>query len=186
LVLVGDPGAGKSTFGRKLCHDLACGRVTIGGDATPTPILVVLRQYANEKAERPCSLLEYLGIVARTVLQLQVPAHAMEYLLLSGRLLVVFDGLDELPALQSRREVRSDVQHFSRHYPNVPTVVTSRRVGYEHAPLDDGRFDLVSLSHFDEDQIASYAGKWFALDRRRPKRSRQRSASPSCGKVVVS
>ena len=166
LVLLGDPGAGKSTFGRKLCHDLATGKRKIAGDSTPTPVFVVLRRYTAEKAERPCSVVEYLHLLARTTLQLNVPPHAFEYLLLAGRLLIVFDGLDELPVLNRRREVRGDILHFAREFPNAPIVVTSRRVGYEHAPLDPERFDLARLSHFDDRQIGQYASKWFALDRR--------------------
>jgi hypothetical protein len=53
---------------------------------------------------------------------------------------------------------------FCTLYPSVPTVVTSREVGYEQAPLDEEKFEIFGLAPFDEEQVEDYVGKWFSLD----------------------
>ncbi len=164
-VLLGNPGAGKSTLSKKLCHLLATryGQARVGGRSY-TPVLVVLRQFATVKKDRGVSIRGYVEELAQASYQLSIPDRAFEHLLLSGRVIVLFDGLDELLETTRRQEIRDDVESFCRRYPHVPVVVTSRSVGYEQAALDPDVFDTLRLSEFSEDQIAEYAHKWFALD----------------------
>lgn len=164
-VLLGNPGGGKSTFTFKLCHDLATyysERLFAGRQVTP--ILAVLREYGAEKKARNCSILQFIEITANSKYQVPPPPGAFEYLLLNGRAVVIFDGLDELLDTSYRREISGDVESFCSLYPSVPILVTSREVGYEQAPLDEGRFEVFRLAPFDEDQAQVYATKWFAAD----------------------
>jgi hypothetical protein len=92
------------------------------------------------------------------------PAGAVEYLLLSGRAFVIFDGLDELLETSYRREISDDVESFCNRYPAVPVLVTSRVVGYEQAPLEKSRFGIFRLIGFSEEQVSEYAKKWFCAD----------------------
>ena len=48
------------------------------------------------KKARKCSILEYLEQVSSSNYQLKPPSGSLEYLLLNGRAVVIFDGLDEL------------------------------------------------------------------------------------------
>lgn len=164
-VILGNPGGGKSTFTLKLCHDLATRyseRLFAGRQVTP--ILVVLRDYGAEKKARSCSILQFIETTANSKYQVPPPTGAFEYLLLNGRAVVIFDGLDELLDTSYRQEISGDVESFCSLYPSVPVLVTSREVGYEQAPLDERRFEVFSLSPFDEDQVREYATKWFAAD----------------------
>lgn len=164
-VVLGNPGAGKSTFAEKTCHDLAMHySERLFGGRQVTPILVVLREYGAEKKTRNWSILQFIEGTARSRYQLEPPPRAFEYLLLNGRAIVIFDGLDELLQSSQRQEIRGDVESFCNLYPSVPVLVTSREVGYEQAPLDKKRFEIFRLAPFDDDQISEYAKKWFALD----------------------
>lgn len=164
-VLLGNPGGGKSTVSAKICHDLAtryADRLFAGREVTP--VLVVLREFGSQKKSTGCSIAQFIAKQATSRYQLDPPERAFEYLLLNGRLLVIFDGLDELLDTSYRQEVTSNVESFCKLYPSVPILVTSREVGYEQAPLNEKLFRLFRLAPFTEGQVREYADKWFARD----------------------
>jgi len=158
-VVLGDPGAGKSTLATKLVRDLADGRIAID-EVQYLPFLVVLRLY--EAARDTISFVEYIERLCEGSYELSPPRGAIEYLLLSGRGCIVFDGLDELLDTSRRREMADKIDTFSQRYPNVPILVTSRKTGYSQAPLGDS-FTTHTLSQFDENQVHEYVERWFMI-----------------------
>jgi hypothetical protein len=125
---------------------------------------VVLRDYGAKKKELNCSILQFIEATANSDYQIPPPPRAFEYLLLNGRAVVIFDGLDELLDTSYRQEISSDVESFCNLYPSVPVLVTSREVGYEQAPLDQDKFEIFRLAPFDEGQVQEYATKWFDVN----------------------
>ena len=163
-VLLGNPGGGKSTFAQKLIYDLAnCYSERLLSARQVTPILVVLRDYGTKKKEQGCSILKMIELTANANYQLQPPNGALEYMLLNGRVAVIFDGLDELTETGYRQEITSDVECFCNLYPSVPVLVTSREVGYKEAPLDESKFTVYRLASFGSEQIEEYVNKWFNI-----------------------
>ncbi len=134
------------------------------GGRLATPMLVVLREYGAHKKISPCSILEYLEIISKSIYQISPPLGAIEYLLLNGRIIIIFDGLDELLETNYRQEISGDAETFCNLYPSVPVLVTSRQVGYEQAPLDPQRFEVVRLAPFGEEKTEEYVRKWFAVE----------------------
>lgn len=165
VVILGNPGAGKSTFTQKLCHDLAVHyskRIFAGRQISP--ILVVLRDYGISKKERKCSILQFIETMVNSKYQVNPPNGAFEYLLLNGRSMIIFDGLDELLDTSYRQEISGDIECFCTLYPSVPVLITSRVVGYEQAPLDKENFEIFHLAPFDDEQVKKYVTNWFAAD----------------------
>ena len=159
LLVLGDPGAGKSTISQKLAHDVASSSLpsALGG----VPFFVTLRDYARHPRT---SIVEYIETRCAKHYSTPAPLNAVEYLLLNGRSIVIFDGLDELLETSQRREIVQVVEGFASRYPTTQILVTSRKVGYSDAPLNPTLFPKAELQEFDYEQITKYATNWFRLD----------------------
>jgi hypothetical protein len=156
-VLLGDPGGGKTTAANVLMHHFA------GDPKGRVPLLVTLRNYASGHLPQR-SVVGYIEHELATFYQIPPPAGLIELLLLTGRGVVIFDGLDELLDTGLRADVTSRVEHFCAEYPLVPVLVTSRVVGYDQARLDDREFTCYRLGGFGDTEVADYARKWFRHD----------------------
>jgi hypothetical protein len=154
-VLLGDPGGGKTTTANVLAY-----RFARDGSAR-VPFLVTLRDYAA--VDPPAhSIVNHIARTLETLYQCTAKPNAIERLLLTGRALVIFDGLDELVDTSRRRDVSDRVEQFCSAYPLTPVVVTSRVVGYEEARLDDRQFTCYRLGGLDKKRISEYVSKWFS------------------------
>jgi hypothetical protein len=163
IVILGDPGGGKSTLFSKLTHDIASGAVP--SLAKRVPFLVILRDYASVvRGTNRQTLAAYVSSLCKSPYNVTPPDEAVEYMLLNDRAVVILDGLDELLDTSLRRDVVQAVEGFAHRYPSCPLIVSSRRVGYDEAPLDHELFLRLELSEFSQSQVVEYVNKWFALD----------------------
>jgi len=156
-VLLGDPGGGKTTAAGVLMYLFA------NDEKQRVPFLITLREYAaKEPPER--SVAGHIEYTLQTFYQCPAPSGLVDLLLLTGRAVVIFDGLDELLDTSRRADVATRVERFCAEYPQAPVLITSRAVGYDQARLDDRQFVCYRLGGFEDEQVAEYARKWFAQD----------------------
>ena len=166
LVMLGDPGSGKSTAARYLLLALAQAHPGPRLDALAghIPLLIELRSFAIHSAEgRAETFLEYLDYRARTA-GLGFEQSVLEpYLAHGGPALLVVDGLDEIFDPYKREEAAGQIAAFAARYPQVRVMVTSRIVGYSRGVLADAGFSHITLQDLDERQVGEFLESWYAL-----------------------
>ncbi|MFJ2725235.1 HEAT repeat domain-containing protein [Streptomyces collinus] len=163
LVLLGDPGAGKSTLVRYLTLALSQGRAEgpLSGLANYVPLLVELRQYADERW-RHSPFADFLTHL-HDDFALSVPPAVANELLLNERALVVFDGLDELFDRRVRDDAAQRIAAFATRWPTARIVVTSRTIGYRRGSLEAAGFAHFMLQELDESRISEFIRGWYRI-----------------------
>ncbi|HEY9669939.1 MAG TPA: NACHT domain-containing NTPase [Waterburya sp.] len=152
LMILGKPGAGKTTFLKYLA--IQCNRAEF--QAGQVPIFVSLKDFA-EATGKP-GLLKYIsqqfagcGIVREDAVPLA------DELLKHGRTLVLLDGLDEVRE-EDTTHVLKEIRDFSDHFRDNHFVMTCRIAAREYT-FD--KFTEVEVADFDDEQIATFATQWF-------------------------
>jgi formylglycine-generating enzyme required for sulfatase activity/energy-coupling factor transporter ATP-binding protein EcfA2 len=177
LLILGDPGSGKSTFVNHLAYTLAQANLApdpapwLGrmdpwdhGLLLPVPVrLRTLAEEANGEGGGDASLL--LGHLHNNLRVWRLGGFwpVLEEAIRGeedGRLLVLLDGLDEVPTTL-RGTVVEAVQDFADRYRRHRYVVTCRPYAYVGQPHQLRGFREVTLAPFDEDQINHFIATWY-------------------------
>ena len=162
LVVLGDPGAGKTTFLKYLTVLLALNRGAAVGLAGRLPVLVPLSAYANALAQQDVSLQAFMGDYYRSR-GIDLPLDKLiDDALASGQALVMLDGLDEVQASAQRALVVQRVEEFfdfQRKRGNN-FIITSRIVGYRSVRPAAEDLKECTLVDFDNDDILLFLEKW--------------------------
>jgi energy-coupling factor transporter ATP-binding protein EcfA2 len=173
VVVLGDPGGGKSTLCQYLCLTLSnqyllSNKYThkqvseIEPQSVKIPIRVVLRSFELARSKSPqISILDYIvaELVSSSGQEAKIVRASVLYGLEFGLVVLAFDGLDEILAVSRRREYVDIVRQFCDRFPLCPVVVTSRVVGYDDAPLPDD-FEQVILEKLDQPEISTYVTRF--------------------------
>jgi predicted NACHT family NTPase len=142
VVILGDPGAGKSSLLQYLA--LIWAELPIRDLAVPpTPLLVELRTYARDRQAGTCK--DILTFLHGGNITCRLDQQQLHDKLKAGQAIALFDGIDEVfdPAL--REEVVTDIHRFTNDYPQVRVIATSRWLGYEVQRLRDAGFQHFML-----------------------------------------
>ena len=182
LVLLGDPGVGKTTL-----LDYLTWLLTFAGRPSPLikrfgwvlPVPMVLRELELE------SVTTFDGLLQAFLRQpVGEPLQEGDYLrdrLAEGRALVMLDGIDELGGKEDVRfRLRDAVFDGVKRYPDCLWLLTSRIVGYDEVPfegagrprheqnnaardLDTAKIRKRYIAPFDDGRIKVFAQKWYVV-----------------------
>ncbi|KKD39580.1 MAG: NACHT domain-containing NTPase [Limnoraphis robusta] len=151
LMILGKPGAGKTTFLKHLA--IQC----IGGafQAERVPVFITLKDFADIK-EHP-NLLEYLQHLLKGYSDEMEDISTLTSLLKAGKFLILLDGLDEVREIDSSRILR-EIKQLSQEFHQNKFVITCRIAAKEYI---FEKFTEVEVADFNEEQIADFSHKWF-------------------------
>jgi hypothetical protein len=170
LVLLGDPGAGKSSLTRFVLLQLLDPLAQSGSDdewrqtlAGTWPVLVELRDLLAREAENLCSnLVDYLAYAGETQ-GFGFDRAALEAQLRDRPSLIIVDGLDEIFSLPRRRAMVEEIVGLESRFPRARVLVTSRIAGFDARSFEAAGFTLATLDDLDTEQIRLFAETWFGL-----------------------
>lgn len=152
LMVLGKPGAGKTTFLKYLAMQCIEGQF----QANQVPLFITLKDFAE--APKQPDVLEYIvqQLSSCGVTDASVKA---EQLLRQSRAFVLLDGLDEVREEDTKRVLRQ-IRVLCEQFHNNQFVITCRIAAKE---FTFERFTEVEVADFDEEQIAIFAQNWFRL-----------------------
>lgn len=152
LMVFGKPGAGKTTFLKRLA--LQCNTGYFQADRVP--IFITLKDFAETLESN--NLLEYIT-QSFSAYGDKEASQSTEKLLLHGRALILLDGLDEVRDENSHR-LLSQIHSFVDRFHSNHFVITCRIAAREYTFQN---FAEVEIADFDHAQITIFAHKWFSL-----------------------
>lgn len=158
LIILGKPGAGKTTFLKYLAIQCNAGNF----ETERVPIFVTLKDFAE--AEGKPSLLEYISQkVANQALPRTSPIVHDQWisdfstLFHYGKALILLDGLDEIRAEDHDRVIK-EIRDFSQQFWHNHFVMTCRIAAWEYT---FEKFTEVEIADFDQNQVEAFINKWF-------------------------
>ena len=160
LFILGKPGAGKTTFLKYITLQAARNQLPL------IPIFVSLNEWADSRwgSGEDAALLPFI-IEQFAICGFPDGKRFIEFLLTTGRALLLFDGLDEVKQEQDqRRYLTRLLQNFARRYDRCQHLITCRIAASDYAFAG---FADVEVADFTPAQVAEYARHWFGADEKK-------------------
>lgn len=149
LMVLGGPGVGKSTFLRKLGLEALKGALA----HELVPVFIELKSFKSEEQTLAQAITHELEIAG-----FPRPEIWMDSMLEAGKMLILLDGLDELPAKQEDAVIEQ-IRDFCDSYSQNRFVTSCRRAAYKGG---FNRFVDVTMAEFDDEQIEQFINRWFS------------------------
>ena len=152
LMLLGGPGVGKSTFLRKIGLEALKGK---NGSFKHEciPVFLELKRFTEDQIDIEALIAEEFKTCGYPHPE-QMTNAALE----SGKLLILFDGLDEVPTSNVDNvidKIGDFVDQYSQNRFIASCRIAAYRGGFKH-------FTDVEMADFDDSQIQVYINNWFA------------------------
>ena len=180
LIILGDPGMGKTTFLRRIAMGLCNSRLgfdctttaeTLGLEDRPFPLLIRIAKLADHieawsgrrqgepsSKTSPAWLTHFLGI-DNAETQTGLDQAYFETLIENGPVALLMDGLDETATRRQREDIAELVTEAARCFPKCQFVVASRPPAFagRSVPPD---FQQVWIDPLEDQAIEGFLKRW--------------------------
>ncbi|MBN3884250.1 MAG: NACHT domain-containing NTPase [Nostoc sp. JL34] len=151
LMLLGKPASGKTTFLQYLA--IECNK----GEFQPNRIatFIKVKEFAEDaKSDNQFNLLNY---ISEEFLSCGVEKESTKILLTEGKLLILLDGLDEIPA-EKVDKLTIQIRRFTQTFYKNQFVISCRIAAQKYRFQG---FTEVEVADFDQEQVEVFAKNWF-------------------------
>ena len=174
VVIVGDPGAGKTTFLRRIAYDRARARLegSPGSTKSPLPIYIRMGQLSEHRSEcrkrrqgpklneSPAWLWHFLA--ARSVeAEWGLDEDFFRKAIHNGDAILLLDGLDEAPDRKERAALARMFERAVADHEKCRFVVTTRPRAYEGLAVLSG-FAEAQVEPFEPEAVDTFLRHWSA------------------------
>ncbi|HEY9606502.1 MAG TPA: NACHT domain-containing NTPase, partial [Allocoleopsis sp.] len=156
LMVLGKPGAGKTTFLQKVALQCVRGELPLAR----LPIFIQLRNLAEETAANSTTIgddLDLLSYLNWKFGDFGISVRQVETLLKHGKMLILLDGLDEVRS-EYTNTLLKQIAKFTETYYQNQFIITCR---FAAQPYRFPGFTEVEIADFNQEQIEAFAKKWF-------------------------
>lgn len=164
LMVLGGPGVGKSTFLRKVGLE-ALKREDGNFEHQCIPVFLELKRFTEDQINIEAWIIDEFKICGHPY-----PEQWAKSKLEAGELLILFDGLDEVPT-PTVSNIINKIRDFVHQYSQNRFIVSCREGAYSGSFTD---FATVEMADFDDSQIEMYINNWFASASNRKMKTAQR------------
>jgi hypothetical protein len=163
IIILGDPGAGKSLLVKFLIVQILKNneeKLGLRHFENHIPFRIELRKY-NEVCESK-SVIEYLLDILIKEYQIIISLELLTKILKNLKTVIFFDGLDEIFNVKHKNNIKEYIELFSSNYTNTKCIVTSRFIGYHDIKFNSKHFDEFAIQRFNQKQTEELITKFYA------------------------
>jgi formylglycine-generating enzyme required for sulfatase activity len=159
LVILGDPGSGKTTYLKRiLLWCLQRGPETMGLPHGMLPVFLPLRDIdAIDKG------LDHFIQSRLASSHLKMHPDFGQRLMKRGNLLFLLDGLDEVADLAQREKISKWIEEAFTDYPDCRFIVTCRFAGYSPSVRLSEKFMEMHVRPLSEKEAEDFVHNWYAI-----------------------
>ncbi len=184
LIILGQPGAGKTTSLKYLCHRLFSNEDDYLADVN-FPLFIRLSELDPTKGSGTFrdTILSNLGDVLNIDIETNLESHQKKSLLKQSILialerlkpLIVLDGFDEIPSTELKEIILSEIQEIALGLTQAKFVLTSRSGDFNYNIENANQYEICPLS---DEQIKEFTIKWLNDETKAKKLFQQLKKSP--------
>ncbi|WP_161634907.1 NACHT domain-containing protein [Leptolyngbya sp. Heron Island J] len=151
LMVLGGPGVGKSTFLRKLGLEALENRLA----HNLVPVFIELKSFKSEEMTLLQAIAKELEVSGFPYTE-----NLVESMLSEGKMLLLFDGLDEVLSEQVDIVIEQ-IRNFCDQYQQNRFVASCRVAAYKGG---FSQFTDVTMAEFNDEQIEQFVRSWFSSE----------------------